>query len=102
VASRIPTVGLVFTPAKRKREVKPRYPETLKSQSIEGDVVVMVSLDATGKVAAVKIVKAAAQPELNESAKQAALQEEFEPARKNGEAVPTSITFTYRFRLEES
>lgn len=101
-ASRIPTVGLVFTPAKKKLEKKPPYPETLKSQGVEADVVVMLSLTAEGKVANVKIVKPAAQPEFNESARKTALEEEFDPAQKNGTPVPTTITFTYRFRLEDS
>ena len=100
-ASRIPTVGLVFTAAKKKVEKKPAYPETLKSQGVEADVVVMLSLDESGKVTGVKIVKGALQPEFNESAKKSALEEEFEPAQKNGVPVPTTITFTYRFRLEE-
>jgi periplasmic protein TonB len=101
-ASRIPTVGLVFTAAKKKVEKKPAYPETLKSQGIEADVIVTLTLDASGKVTNVKIVKGALQPEFNEAAKKSALEEEFEPAQKNGVPVPTTITFTYRFRLEES
>ncbi|MCG5056003.1 MAG: energy transducer TonB [Myxococcales bacterium] len=101
-ASRIPTVGLQYTPAKRKQVIKPPYPEALKAQGIEGDVTVMVTIDATGKVSNVKVVKEAAYAEFNESARKTALAEEFEPAQKNGAAVPATITFTYRFRLEES
>ena len=101
-ASRIPTVGLVFTPAKKKKERKPPYPETLKSQGIEGDVVLTVTLDAQGKITAVKILKAALQPEFNESARKTALEDEYEPALKNGVPVPQTLTFTTRFRLEES
>ena len=101
-ASRIPTVGLVFTPAKKKKERKPPYPETLKSQGIEGDVVLMVTLDAEGKITAVKILKGALQPEFNESARKTALEDEYEPALKNGVPVPQTLTFTTRFRLEES
>lgn len=100
-ATRIPTVGLVFTPAKRKQPSNPPYPETLKSQGIEGDVTVMVSINAEGKVTSVKIVKPAPYPEFNDLAKQTALTEAYEPAAKNGVAVNTTITFTYRWRLEE-
>lgn len=101
-ASRIPTVGLVFTPAKRKVLKKPVYPETLKSQGIEADVTVMLTLTAEGKVANVKIVKGAAHPEFDESSRKSGWEEEYEPAQKNGTPVPTTITFVYRFRLEDS
>ncbi len=100
-ATRIPTVGLVFTPAKRKKPGDAPYPETLQSQGIEAEVTVMVSINTEGKVTAVKVVKAAPYPEFNEVAKQTALSEAYEPAKKNGVAVNTTITFTYRWRLEE-
>lgn len=100
-ATRIPTVGLVFTPAKRKQPSSPPYPEILKSQGIESDVTVMVSINAEGRVTNVKILKESPYPEFNELARKTALSEAYEPARKNGEAISTTITFTYRWRLEE-
>ena len=100
-ATRIPTVGLVFTPAKRKQPSNPPFPATLRSQEIEGDVTVMVSIDATGKVTAVKIIKESPHPEFNDIARKFAMTEAYEPAMKNGVPMSTTITFTYKFRLEQ-
>src|SRR5262249_1530448 len=44
VATRIPVAGVKYTPPKRKRQLKPEYPPTLKAQGIEADVTVMVSI----------------------------------------------------------
>lgn len=100
-ASRIPTAKVEYRMPKRKRPRVPAYPATLKSQGIEADVTVMVTLDDTGKVTAVKIISPAAYPEFNEAARAAALGEEFEPALRDGVAVAYTLSYTYRFRIEE-
>lgn len=100
-ASRLPSAGVVYTKPVRKRVVKPVYPETLKAQGLEADVKISLSLDATGKVVAVKILTPSTYPEFNEAARVAALTEEFEPALRDGAAIPYSLPFTYRFRLED-
>jgi periplasmic protein TonB len=101
VARNIPTAGVSITQPKRRRPSQPPYPETLKAQGIETDVSVMVSLDASGKVGSVRILKPSPYPEFNEAARQHALTEEYEPALKNGNPIPYSFSFTYRFRLQE-
>ncbi|MEA2695745.1 MAG: periplasmic protein TonB [Myxococcales bacterium] len=101
VASRIPVAGITYTQPKLRGERKqPPYPETLKTQGIESDVTVMVSIDAQGKVSKVKIISASPYPEFNETAKASAAQEEFEPATRAGVAIPYLLTYTIRFRLE--
>jgi protein TonB len=102
VATRIPSAGVRYAMPQRKRVINPVYPELLKSQGIEADVTVMLSLDASGAVAGVKIVKPAPYPEFNEAARKAALAEQFLPATRDGIAIPYSLSFTYRFRLEDS
>jgi periplasmic protein TonB len=101
VASRIPVAGVKYELPTRRHPKNPPYPSTLKSQGIEGDVPVLVSIDATGKVTAVKILKPSAYPEFNEAARLAALAEEFEPATRDGAPIPYPLSFTYRFRLED-
>jgi periplasmic protein TonB len=101
-ATRIPGAGVSYVLPKRKQERKPPYPEVLKSQGIEADVTVMLSLDATGKVVRIKIVTPSPYPEFNEAARTAALAEQFEPATRDGVAIPYTLSFTYRFRLEDS
>jgi protein TonB len=101
VASRIPTAGITYTMPRRRAPSKPPYPETLKAQGIEADVPVMVSLAASGRVTSVKVVKPSPYPEFNEAARRAAAAEEFEPATRDGVPIPYTLSFTYRFRLEE-
>jgi len=101
VARHIPVDGITYTKAKRKVERKPPYPATLKSQGIEGDVPIMVTVDANGKVIKVKILKESPYPEFNEAARAHALSDEFEPATRDGVPMETTLSYTIRFRLEE-
>jgi TonB family protein len=101
VATRIPVAGVEFKQAKVKKEVKPDYPPTLKAQGIEGDVPVIVWLDATGKVTMVKIAQESPYPEFNEAAKLAAMARVYEPATRNGVPTPTTLKYNVSFRLED-
>lgn len=100
-ASRIPTAKVEYQMPKRKQPRLPTYPPTLKTQGIEADVTVMVSLDATGKVTEVKLIAPSPYPDFNEAARTTALAEEFEPALRDGVPVPYTLSYTYRFRIEE-
>jgi periplasmic protein TonB len=101
VARRIPTAGVVYTQPKRRQPSSPPYPETLKAQGIEADVTVMVRLSAEGTVEDVKVIKEAPYPEFNEAARAHALTESYEPATRDGVPIAYSLSFTYRFRLQE-
>jgi protein TonB len=100
-ARRLPTAGVVYGQPKRKNPSAPPYPATLKAQGVEADVTVMVRLDAEGKVENVKVIKESPYPEFNEAARVHALAEEYEPATRDGVPIPYSLSFTYRFRLQE-
>jgi len=100
-ATRIPTAGAKYVLPKRKRPSKPPYPAQLQSQGIEASVTVMVSLDKTGKVTSVKIIKGSGFPEFDESARVTALAESFEPATRDGTPIPYTLSYTYRFTLED-
>ena len=100
-ASRIPTAKTKYTLPKRRRPRVPAYPAELRSQGIEADVTVVVSLDAQGKVTSVKIISASPYPAFNQAARVAALGEEFEPALRNGVPVAYTLSYTYRFRIED-
>jgi TonB family protein len=103
VASRLPSAGVTYTKPIRKRmpNLASLYPPTLKVQGVEADVKVSLSIDATGKVTAVRILTPSPYPEFNEAAKTAGMSEEYEPATRDGIAMPYSLPFTYRFRLED-
>ena len=100
-ASRIPTGGAKYVLPKRKRPAKPPYPEVLRTQGIEASVTVLVTLDATGKVTSVKIIKSGGFPEFDEAARKTALAEQFEPAMRDGNPIPYTLSYTYRFTLEQ-
>ena len=82
---------------RRKKAVKPSY----QGPRREADIPVMVTLDETGKVVRVKILKESQYTELNEAVRRTAMAEEFTPAMRDGVPVAISISFTYRFRVLE-
>ena len=96
-----PAAGVKYEPPRRKKAVTPVYPAALKKQGIEADVSVRITIDETGKVTAVKVVRGSPHPDFNESARQSAFAEEFTPATRDGVPIPFLVSFTYRFRLEE-
>ena len=100
-ATRVPKKGVKLVKPKRKNRVKPAYPELLRAQGVEDNVVVKVTISRTGAVTAVEIIAPSKYDELNTAARAAAKKERFEPATKNGKAVEFTLSFTYRFRLSE-
>ena len=99
-ASRIPTAKVKYTLPKQIRKQEPLYPATLKAQGIEGDVTVLVTIDESGKVTSVQIIKPSPYPEFNESARATAMAQRYEPATRDGVPVSNPLTYTYRFRLQ--
>ncbi len=99
-ASRIPTAGAKYVLPRRKRPIKPPYPVELLAQGIEAAVTVMVSLDTSGNVKNVKIIKSSGRAEFDESARKTALAEQFEPATRDGTPIPYTLSYTYRFTID--
>jgi protein TonB len=97
-ATRIP--GSRLTKPRRLGAVEPIYPELLRVQGIEADIVVTITIAADGSVTTVDVIKGAAE-EFDAAAVAAARQQRFEPATRNGEPVPYTLKYTYRFRLDE-
>jgi protein TonB len=75
----------------------PSYPPTASAQRIQGDVVVDALVDVTGKVTATKVISG--QPLLQQAAMNAVRAWKYEPARLDGEAIPTHIQVKITFRL---
>jgi protein TonB len=101
VASHIPTRDTHFEKPKRLKPNRPAFPPALKAQGIEGDVTVRVDIAASGAVTSVTIVQSSGQPAFDEAAKRAAASERFAPAVRDGAPVPFSLTYSYRFRIED-
>jgi periplasmic protein TonB len=100
-ATRIPTRDAQFEKPKRMRQNDPLYPPTLKAQGIEGDVTLSVSIDANGSVTSVSIVQSSGQADFDRAARQAAMEERFSPALRDGQPVAFTLTYAYRFRIED-
>ncbi len=77
---------------------QPKYSDAARAEGIQGAVRVQLSIDATGKVTAVKVLKSL-HPELDEAAKQAVEAASFAPAMRCGAAVATTITISIKFSL---
>lgn len=91
-------VGGRVQEAKLLSAVPPEYPPLAKLHGVQGDVVVRVDIDVSGKVTGAKIVSG--DPLLHQSALDAARRWRFQPARLNDKPVPVQSLITVRFRLK--
>ncbi len=96
----LPRPGSVLTPPRRLREVKPRYPDARRASGVEADVLLVVSLDAAGHVLSVTIGRSSHDDAFDDAARQAAREERFSPALRDGIPVSTTFSFTTHFRLD--
>lgn len=96
----LPRPGSVLTPPRRLREVKPRYPDARRASGVEADVLLVVSLDAAGHVLSVTVGRSSHDEAFDDAARQAAREERFSPALRDGVPVATTFSFTTHFRLD--
>jgi protein TonB len=75
------------------------YPAEARRAGVEGQVVLLLRIDAAGVVRGVRVVDAPS-PELARAAEEGARKFRFSPALVEGEPVETEIRFTYTFLLE--
>ena len=78
--------------------VKPEYPEGARKEGLEGQVTVKIKIDENGRVTAAKVVQGAGHG-FDEKAVIGARLLRFHPAKLNGEAVATEITWVMTFLL---
>jgi len=79
------------------RQPKPPYPHDAFIRKIEGEVLLEVLIDASGRVVRTRVLRSI--PLLDASAIQAVYEWRFEPALKQGRAVPALIRASVRFSL---
>lgn len=89
-----------FREAKPVQTAKASYPPMALRMGLEADVTLKVYVDPEGKVTRVEIAKSAGMG-FDDEAVRAVTQFRFEPARKDGQNVPSEFTYIYRFRLEK-
>ena len=80
-------------------EVKAPYPPEARKAGVEGEVVLMLTVDQEGKVALVKKVSGPGHG-LDEAAVAAVRKFVFKPARFAGKAVATEIRYVYSFEID--
>jgi len=101
VASRLPTGNAPIVAPRRLSAPKPVYPPLLKEQGIEGEVVLLATIDARGRVTGVEVVSPAPQPEFNLAAVKAAKRGRWSPATRGGRPMVFSQSYTVRFRIND-
>lgn len=89
--------GSITTPRKKK-DVRPRYPEDLIRALVQGSVVLEAWITSTGCIRAVRVLKGV-HPVLDVEAARAVLQWEFSPTLRDGAPVPVHVTVTVKFSL---
>ena len=87
-----------MTPPSVKEHAEAPYPPEALAKRVEGAVGLEVDLDAGGNVVGVRVATPAGHG-FDEAAAEAARHFSFEPARRRGVAVPSTVRFTYEFHL---
>ncbi|MGW8181722.1 MAG: energy transducer TonB, partial [bacterium] len=90
-------VGGNVQSSKLIRRVEPQYPELAKRARVAGIVLLQVTVDETGSVAEVNIIRG--HPLLNQAAVDAVKQWKYSPTLLNDEPVPVIATVTVNFVL---
>jgi TonB family protein len=86
---------------KQTKFVEAEYPQRALEQNVEADVILLLDINALGKVDSVGIAEPTTTPGMgfDEAAMIAAQQFEFEPAEMNGQKIAVQITYKYKFKL---
>ena len=92
------TDAAALVPPKLLESVEPAYPEAKRTSGEAASVALTLSIDRAGQVTDVAIAESAGS-EFDQAAIDAARQLRFEPAQKNGEAVPAKIRYRFDFQL---
>ena len=79
--------------------VQAPYPEAAKAEGVEGSVLLLIEIDATGAITAVEVLGPAGHG-FDEAATAAAWQFRFSPAEDETGPVPVAIEFNYGFVLD--
>jgi peptide/nickel transport system substrate-binding protein len=88
----------VITRAKPVKQVKPQYPESVRSLGAAGRVVVRVLVGTDGKVMKATVLSSFGNPACEEAALAAAQQWEFTPATKDGAPFEQNVSIPFDFQ----
>ena len=93
-----PSDAAALVPPKLVEGVDPTYPEAKRASGEAASVTLTLSIDRAGQVSDVTVAESAGA-EFDEAATTAARGLRFEPALKNGQAVPAKIRYVFDFKL---
>ena len=85
--------------ARARFKAPPRYPRAAREQGLEGEVLVRMRVDASGRVREVVIVRSEPPGIFDAAARAAAMNYRFDPAVEGGEAVASTVEQRIRFEL---
>jgi len=94
-----PQASTSFHQAELISSVAPEYPDSARNQGIQGDVVVDLQIDDTGKVARAQIVSGPSQ--LRDAALDALRKRKYKPATMDGKPISTHVIVTIHFRAQQ-
>jgi protein TonB len=80
--------------------IQPRYPLTARQRGEEGEVLCRVTVDETGAVVEVNLVRSSGTRALDNAAMRSVGRTPFAPATVGGKPVADSIVVSVSFRLE--
>lgn len=96
----VPVYDLTTLPLFKKR-VKPDYPESLKKDDRQGEVVLAVDIDEHGIVKNIRVIRSS-HPLFAQAAVEALKKSTFTPATRNGMPVPTVLDdVVYTFVIDK-
>jgi len=91
-------VGGEVKPARLLSSTPPAYPQLARTQRVSGAVVIDASIDASGQVAATRVISGPAL--LHQAAMDAVKQWKYQPATLNGQPTAMHLSVTVQFRLQ--
>lgn len=87
------------TSATLLRRLTPAYPKAAQYAGVEGEVILMIVIDAKGRVETATVLKGLGYG-LDESAVDAARRTEWRPASANGQPIRSTQRFSVQFKLD--
>ena len=79
-------------------QVEPEFSEEARKAKFQGEVLVHLIVDATGRPTQVRVIRPVGMG-LDEKAREAVAQYKFRPARKGGQAVPVELNVAVNFQI---
>lgn len=89
-------------PAKAVQMPAPDYPPLSREQGEQGVVLLQLSVDASGRLGEVSMVRSSGFSRLDKAARAVVQRWRFQPAIENGQPVSAQLTLPVRFALDEN